>query len=32
VIAAQLTDEPANGTEVELDASGVDGVIRLVTP
>ncbi|HBA94591.1 MAG TPA: hypothetical protein DCZ35_01995 [Acidimicrobiaceae bacterium] len=32
VIAAQLTDEPVNGTEVELDASGDEGVIRLVTP
>ena len=32
VIAAQLVEEPANGTEVELDASGDEGVIRLVTP
>mgnify|MGYP006425195177 CR=1 FL=1 len=31
VIAAQLVEEPANGTEVELDASGDEGVIRLVT-
>jgi|TARA_B110001454_G_scaffold81052_1_gene78138 signal transduction protein with GAF and PtsI domain len=30
VIAAQLTEEPADGTEVELDASGDEGVIRLV--
>ncbi|MED5599807.1 MAG: PEP-utilizing enzyme [Actinomycetota bacterium] len=32
VIAAQLTEEPADGTEVELDASGDEGVIRLVAP
>ena len=30
VVAAVLSEEPDEGAEVELDATGTDGVVRLV--